>query len=121
MLYRKNNTDMRFIHIYDILHITTILKSFVILWGGRIMKAKKNFVLRQIADTFVVVPVNDEVKKFNGMINLNEQEAFLWKKLEQGIEKEELVAELIKCYNVDQETASQDIEQFLTSIQDFLE
>lgn len=43
------------------------------------MKIKEDFVLRKVADSYVVVPVNKLTLDFNGIINLNETGAFLLK------------------------------------------
>ena len=40
------------------------------------MKIKDDFVLRKVADSYVVVPVNSLTLDFNGIINLNETEHF---------------------------------------------
>ena len=36
------------------------------------MKIKKDFILRKVADSYVVVPVGKLTLDFNGIINLNE-------------------------------------------------
>lgn len=46
---------------------------------GDFMKIKEDFVLRKVADSYVVVPVNKLTLDFNGIINLNETGAFLLK------------------------------------------
>ena len=43
------------------------------------MKIKENYMLRKVADCYVVVPIGEAVAEFNGMINLNEVGAFLWR------------------------------------------
>ena len=42
------------------------------------MKLKEGFVLRKVADTYVVVAVGAEAKKHNVMITLNETGEFIW-------------------------------------------
>ena len=42
------------------------------------MKLKEDFLLRQVADTWVVMPIGQEMLDFNGMLTLNETGAFLW-------------------------------------------
>ena len=44
------------------------------------MKIKEGFILRNVAGSFVVVPVGDATIDFNGMMNLNETGAFLFEK-----------------------------------------
>ena len=45
------------------------------------MKIKDNFILRKVADSYVVVPVGKLTLDFNGIINLNETGAFLFELL----------------------------------------
>lgn len=80
------------------------------------MKIKKNFILREVAGTFVVVAVGEAVKDFNMVINLNKTGAFIWKQLEQGVTKEELVERLIGEYDVEEQVAKRDVEAFLLKI-----
>ena len=42
------------------------------------MKIKSDFLLKKVADSYVVVPVGKATVSFNGMITLNETGAFLW-------------------------------------------
>ena len=76
------------------------------------MKIKKNFVLREVAGTFLVVAVGDAVKDFNAIINLNETGAFLWKALEKGVTEDELVSLITKEYDIDETTARRDAKAF---------
>jgi len=48
------------------------------------MKIKNNLILREIAGSWIIVPVAEMVVEFNGLMNLNETGAFLWKKLAEG-------------------------------------
>ena len=54
------------------------------------MKIKDGYILREIAEIPVAVPVNDAARSFNGMIRLNSTGAFLWRLLERKMEKEQL-------------------------------
>lgn len=80
------------------------------------MKIKDGFVLREVAGSFIVVAVGEAVKHFNGMINLNETGAFLWKILEKGANKEELVEKLLAEYDVDEKTAKDDVDNFINKL-----
>ena len=80
------------------------------------MKIKDGFILRQVADNYLVVAVGDAVKDFNGIINLNETGAFLWKILESGATEEELVKKLTEEYDVDEETAKKDVGKFVSKL-----
>ena len=80
------------------------------------MKIKDGVVLREVAGSFIVVAVGEAVKNFNGIINLNETGAFLWKILEKGATKEQLIAKLLEEYDVDEKTATADVETFINKL-----
>lgn len=64
------------------------------LWqgGGRenAMKVREGFVLRKVADQYVVVAIGPASRILNGMIKLNETGAFCWDYLLKGISENEL-------------------------------
>lgn len=76
------------------------------------MKIKENFVLRQLADTWVVLPLADKTIDFNGMITVNESGVLLWKALEQGADEETLVKILTAEYDVSAQQAQADVREF---------
>ena len=77
------------------------------------MKIKKDFILRKVADSYVVVPVGKLTLDFNGIINLNETGAFLFGLLQEGAEKEDLLRKMLEEYDVSSENAAADIDVFL--------
>ena len=81
------------------------------------MKLKEEFLLRQVADNWVVLPVGQTSVDFNGMLTLNDSGALLWKTLEQGGDRESLVEALLEEYDVDRATASTDVDEFLTKLE----
>ena len=82
------------------------------------MKIKEDFILRQVADSYVVVPVNSMTLDFNGIINLNETGAFLFNILQNGAERDELVAKILEEYDVSQQKAEKDIDLFIQKVKD---
>lgn len=82
------------------------------------MKIKDDFILRKVADTYVVVPVNSMTLDFNGIINLNETGAFLFELLQKGATKEELLDKMLEEYDVPQNKASEDIDIFIQKVRD---
>ena len=77
------------------------------------LKLDKEYVLRQIGDDYVIVPVGKAALDFNGMITVNETGAFLWEQLVKGTSKEGLLETLMETYEVTQEEAERDIVEFL--------
>ena len=78
------------------------------------------------ADVWLAIDVNtidkpellgEEAVDFNGLITVNETGAFLWKKLEEGIDTSELLAALTAEYDVDEKTAVADINAFVEKLQ----
>ena len=69
------------------------------------MKIKEGYILRNVVGSYVVVPVGQATIDFNGMISLNETGAFLFQKLQQGIEREELVDALAAEYEISRQLA----------------
>ena len=82
------------------------------------MKIKKDFILRKVADSYVVVPVGKLTLDFNGIINLNETGAFLFELLQEGAEKEDLLRKMLEEYDVTPEKAAADIDVFLKKVEE---
>lgn len=80
------------------------------------MKLSKDFVLRQVAGTWVVLPLKSDTLDFNGMIRLNDSGTMLWKCLEQGGNREDLVSALTAKYAVTPEEAGNDVDEFLATL-----
>ena len=77
------------------------------------LKLDKEYILRQIGDDYIIVPVGKAALSFNGMITVNETGAFLWEQLVKGTSKEGLLETLMETYEVIQEEAERDIDEFL--------
>lgn len=81
------------------------------------MKRSQDFLLRDVAGTLVVVPVGAAVSAFPGMITLNGTGAYLWELLETEQTVETLTQALVARYEVDSDSARQDVEAFLDKLQ----
>lgn len=80
------------------------------------MKIEKEFILREIVGDYVIVPTGKTALEFNGLITVNELGAFIWKKLQQEVSEDELIQEILEEYEVDEETARHDVEEFLNKL-----
>ena len=81
------------------------------------MKIKEGYILRQVAGNSIVIAVGEEALNFNGIITINGAGTFLWEKLAEGAEKSELVSAMLAEYDIDEETASKDIDDFIEKLQ----
>lgn len=80
------------------------------------MKIKQGYILREVAGNYIVVAVGEAVKNFNGIINLNETGAFLWKQLQDGATEEQLKKAMLEEYDVQEDVAQNDIKAFIDKL-----
>ncbi len=80
------------------------------------MKIREGFMLREIADIWVVVPLGQRVVEFNGIMTLSETGAFIWRLLEGGAEVDNIIDSIMHEYEIDRATAKEDIEEFIGHI-----
>lgn len=90
-----------------------------ILEAAKDMKIKDNFVLRNVADEYIVMPTGDNIAKFEGAVALNEVSAFVFEKLANPMSKEDLVEALVNEYEVDFETAAKDIDALISKFEEW--
>lgn len=77
------------------------------------MKVDKEFVLREIAGDYIIIPTGKTVLDFNGLITVNEVGVELWKMLQEEVSFEDLVSGILEQYDVEEEVAREDIQEFL--------
>lgn len=77
------------------------------------MRIKKGFAKREIAGSYIVVPIGNAGKDFNGMITLNESGSFFWDCFQNDITVEDAVRAVTDAYEVDPQTAKKDVENFV--------
>lgn len=79
------------------------------------MKIKKNpdLILRKIAGECVLIPTGELAAKFNGMINLNATAQFIWEHMEEVSSCEEMTALMLENFEIDEETAANDVRGFI--------
>ncbi len=80
------------------------------------MKLRGEFVVRQIMDSVVAIPVGQTALQLNGMVMLNDVSKVIWQCLEQETEPENIVAAVTEAFEVSQEEARADILEFLDKL-----
>lgn len=80
------------------------------------MKIKNGFVVRTVAGESVVIAVGAASKNFKGIIKLNDTGRILWDKLAGGADESEMLAAILSEYDIDEETAKKDIENFVKTL-----
>ena len=82
------------------------------------MKIKDGFILRKVGIQYVVAATGKASENFNGMMRLNESGAFAFRLLQAGISEEELVQRIVAEYEVGEEAARADVENFLARLKE---
>lgn len=82
------------------------------------MKINSNFTLRSIAGNWVALPLGEATVNFTGMLTLNETGVLLWRKLEEGCTREDLIAALLAEYDVSEGDAAVDVDAFIKRLGD---
>ncbi|MBQ3782461.1 MAG: PqqD family protein [Lachnospiraceae bacterium] len=77
------------------------------------MKIKEDMMLRNINGEWMVIPMGERLMEFTGMLRLNESGAFMWNYLQEGTTKENLVEALLSEYEVDEQTATKAVDEFV--------
>ena len=82
------------------------------------MKVKNGFILRKVGKQFVVAATGEASKNFNGMIRLNDEAAFAFGLLQEGIAEDALVAALVEKYGGDETEVRADVANFLSRLKE---
>lgn len=82
------------------------------------MKIRGEYVLREIAGEYILVPIGNSAMEMNGMITLNEVGVFIWNKLKDECTREELLREILESFEIDEEHAGSDLDEFLQQLEE---
>ena len=80
------------------------------------MRINKEYVLREIAGDYIIIPVGATALEFNGLITVNEVGVTLWNMLQEEVTMEDLVRGVLAEYDVKEEVAREDIQEFLDEL-----
>lgn len=82
------------------------------------MKIKNNNILKKIDNSYVILPLSDHSLELDVILKVNEVGAFIYSCLENETTKEEVLAKILAKYEIDEATASADLEAFLKALSD---
>ena len=80
------------------------------------MKLRGEFVVRQVADDIVVIPVGKTALQLGGMILLNDVSKVIWQCLERETDLPAIVTAVTDAFEVDDREATADILEFLDKL-----
>ena len=81
------------------------------------MKIKNGFVVKCIAGQNVVMALGEASKIFNGIIKLNDSARFIWDRISEGYDKNQIVDALETEYpGVDRATLEKDVDSLIDTL-----
>lgn len=82
------------------------------------MKVKSGFILRKVGTQYVAAATGEASKNFNGMIRLNEEAAYAFGLLQEGITEDGLVTALVEKYGGEESETRTDVASFLNKLKE---
>ncbi len=82
------------------------------------MKVNLEFVAREVAGDYLLIPVGKTTLDLNGMMTLNEVGAFLWEKLPEAENEAALVDAVLDEYEAERAEVEQDVSEFLSKLRE---
>lgn len=82
----------------------------------KVVKIKAGYILRNIADEWIVIPRGEHALKFSATIVLNETGAFLWNCLKEDKTIADLIDAMRSEYGIDLATAERDVKAFVEQL-----
>jgi hypothetical protein len=77
-------------------------------------------VTRKTGNEYVLVPVANNIADMNSVFILNETGAFIWEQLDGNRTVGEVIELVVNEYEIDIDSATRDVFEFVTNTQDFL-
>jgi len=75
-----------------------------------------DYVTRKIAGETIVVPIRSQAAELDFVYVLNEVGATIWSRLDEGLAPAEIAAAIANDFEVDPDTARQDVDRFLETL-----
>ena len=82
------------------------------------MRLNSDYVLREIAGDYVLVPTGEAVAKFNGLFGVSEVGARILELLPECPDEASVVSRIVDEYDIDEETAKKDVSEFIADLRE---
>lgn len=80
------------------------------------MKLRGEFVVRQVMEHVVAIPVGSTALQINGMVMLNDVSKVIWESLREDTTVEKITLALTESFTVSEEEAKADVLEFLDKL-----
>jgi hypothetical protein len=85
-----------------------------------ILSHSTSVVTRKTGNEYVLVPVADNIADMNSVYTINETGAFIWEQIDGEKTIGEIIDLLTKQYEIDKDTASADVFEFIGNMNKYL-
>lgn len=83
------------------------------------MKFTKQIVRRKIAGQSMLIPIGDMTSKYNGLFTLTDTGDLIVESISEGFEQEEIVKRILDKYDIDEESARNDVAEFISVLKEY--
>lgn len=80
------------------------------------MKLKNNSMLKKVGKDYMILPLSDHNVSLDLIFNTNEVGAFIYNLLKNETTKDEIVAAILKEYEVEESIARNDLDEFIENL-----
>lgn len=80
------------------------------------MKINPEYIVKNMLGETIIVPTGSVIQNFSGLISTNEVAGFIWQNIESCETPEEMVQKVYDEFEVDMETAREDVLGFLGTL-----
>lgn len=81
------------------------------------MKKSTGYVMRKVADEYVLIPHGAKTKEINEVVTLSDTAAFIYEKLSEVNTVEELIGQVSSAYQVEKALVENDVREVLKSME----
>jgi hypothetical protein len=85
-----------------------------------ILSRSPSVVTRKTGNEYVLVPVANNIADMDSVYTLNETGAFIWEHIDGKKNVSEIIAALTEEYDIDKDTATKDVIDFVGSMNKYL-
>ena len=82
------------------------------------MKQNPEFIITDVGDDHILVPVGKAAVNFNAIISLNDMGQTIWNMLENETTSEEILKKILAEYDVSENRARTDIDNFISKLRE---
>lgn len=83
------------------------------------IKRRQGYILRNIMGDYMLFPSGIEMQQFKGVIFFNELSTFIWNKLQEPFDTDDLVIAILEEYDVEEKQVKADLDKILNIFSDY--